>query len=121
MSWDLTSYFPRFDGPEMREFKAALANEVRALSARAATIPPLSKKSATAWEDIVIRNEDLTRRMSHLGSYISCLASSDARNEEYRKEEAALARLRAEFSRVRVELLRAVRKSTDEVFSSFLS
>jgi oligoendopeptidase F len=119
--WDLTSYFPQFNGPEMREFKEALAQEVSALSTRAAGLPRLSKKNASAWEDIVIRNEDLTRRLSHLGSYISCLASADARNEGFRKEEAALARLRAECAKIRVELLRAVKEATDEVFSFFIN
>jgi oligoendopeptidase F len=119
--WDLTSYFPQFNGPEMREFKEVLVRDVAALSNRAATLPRLGRKSAAAWEDIVIRHEDLTQRMSHLGSYIGCLASSDARNEEYKREEAELARMRAEFGRVRVELLRAVRETTDDVFSSFIN
>jgi oligoendopeptidase F len=119
--WDLTSYFPQFNGPEIREFKEVLVRDVAALSTRAATLPRLGRKSAAAWEDIVIRHEDLTQRMSHLGSYIGCLASSDARNEEYKREEAELARMRAEFGRVRVELLRAVRETTDDVFSSFIN
>ena len=29
MTWDLTSYFPHFDGPEMRLFKEALRTDVR--------------------------------------------------------------------------------------------
>jgi oligoendopeptidase F len=57
-------------------------------------------ESASAWEDILLRNEDLSRRMSHFGSYIGCLASSDARNEAYMKEEAELTRTRAELAKV---------------------
>jgi oligoendopeptidase F len=119
MNWDLTSYFPEFDGREMREFKHALARDVADLTRRAAAVPRLTKKSAPAWEKIVIRNEELTRRMSHLGSYVNCLASSDARNEAYHTEEAAVARMRAELGKVRVELLRALREATDDVFFSF--
>ena len=119
MTWDLTSYFPHFDGPEMRLFKEALRSDVAALREQAAALPPLSEESADAWEQVLARNEDLSRRLSHLSSYISCLASSDARNEAYLKEEAGLARQRAELAKVRIELLRGVKDVSDEVFSSF--
>jgi oligoendopeptidase F len=121
MTWDLTSYFPEFDGPEMREFKDGLAKDIAALKVCATALPRLTKKSASSWEAMVLRHEDLTRRMSHLGSYISCLASSDARNEAYRKEEASLTRVRAEFAKLKVELLRAVKEVTDDAFSYFIS
>jgi oligoendopeptidase F len=119
MTWDLTSYFPQFDGSEMRQFKAALRNDVGSLREQAAALPPLTEESADAWEQVLTGNEDLSRRLSHLSSYISCLASSDARNEAYLKEESGLARQRAELAKVRIELLRAMRDVSDEVFSSF--
>ena len=119
MTWDLTSYFPQFDGPEMLLFKEALGSDVASLREQSAALPPLTEANAEAWEQVLTRNEDLSRRMSHLSSYISCLASSDARNEAYLKEEAGLARQRAELAKVRIELLRAVKNISDEVFSSF--
>jgi len=119
MTWDLTSYFAQFDGPEMRRFKEALRSDVASLHKQAAALPPLSEESADPWEQVLVRNEDLARRLSHLSSYISCLASSDARNEAYLKEEAELARQRAELAKVRIELLRAVKHVSDAVFSSF--
>ena len=120
MTWDLTSYFPQFDGPEMRQFKEALRADVAALREQAAALPSVDpKKAPTPGKQVLARNEDLSRRMSHLGSYISCLASSDARNEAYLKEEAGLTRQRAELAKVRIELLRAVKDASDEVFSSF--
>jgi oligoendopeptidase F len=119
MTWDLASYFPRFNGPEMLQFKEALRNDIAALKDSAAALQALTNETASFWQEIVTRNEDLTRRMSHLSSYIGCLASADARNEDYLKEEAALARTRAESAKIRVELLRAVKDSDDEVFSSF--
>ena len=118
MNWDLTSYFPQFNGPEMLRFKAALQEEVVSLKQSAGSLPPLRSDNTSAWEEVLLRNEDLSRRMSHLNSYVSCLASADAYNEEYRKEEAALVRLRAEFGKVRVELLRAFKDASEEVFSS---
>jgi oligoendopeptidase F len=121
MTWDLTSYFPQFDGTEMRLFKEALRTDVAALREEAAAIPPLSEENADAWEQVLFRNEDLSRRLSHLSSYISCLASSDARNEAYLKEEAELAQQRAELAKVKIEMLRAVQHASDEIFSSLTS
>jgi len=119
MTWDLTSYFPEFNGGEMLQFKEALRQDVEALKQNAVALAPLDNANAPDWEGIFLRHEDLLRRMSHLGSYISCLASSDARNEAYLKEEAALARLRAEIAKVRIELLRAVKNSSEETLASF--
>ena len=120
-TWDLTSYFPEFNGPEMLQFKEALRHDIASLRDKAALLPILTDASLAAWEEVLARGEDLTRRMSHLSSYISCLASSDARNEDYLKEEAALALLRAEFAKVRIEYLRAFKGATDAVFAQFLA
>jgi oligoendopeptidase F len=120
MTWDLSSYFPEFNGAEMLQFKDALRSDIGALKDKAARLPVLTDASAAAWEEVLISGEDLTRRMSHLSSYISCLASADARNEAFLKEEAALTRLRAEFAKVRIEYLRAFKGPTDETFAALL-
>jgi oligoendopeptidase F len=120
-TWDLSSYFPDFNGPAMLQFKEALRRDIAALRDQAAALPSLSESSAAAWDEVLLRGEDLTRRMSHLSSYIGCLAASDARNEEYLKEEAALARLRAEFVKVRIEFLRAFKGASDPAFAAFLA
>jgi len=121
MTWDLTSYFPEFNGAEMLQFKEALRRDVETLKQSAAALAPLQDADTDAWEGILLRHEDLLRRMSHLGSYVGCLASADARNEAYLKEEAALARLRAEIAKVKIELLRAVKNSGDAIFASFIA
>ena len=117
MTWDLTSYFPEFDGPQMRGFKHAIRADASALIQAAAALPELNEASAALWEDILLRSEDLSRRMSHLGSYVSCLASSDGRNEAYLREEAETTRLRADLAKVRIELLRAFKTVSDKFFA----
>jgi len=117
MTWDLTSYFPEFDGAEMRAFKQAIRADISALIQASAALPDLNETSAAAWEDILLRAEDLSRRMSHLGSYVSCLASSDGRNEAYLREEAEITRVRAELAKVRIELLRAFKNAADAIFA----
>ncbi len=119
MTWDLTSYFPEFHGPEMLHFKEVIRRDVAALQSTSARLPTLNSRSAPKWQDVLLRNEDLSRRMSHLGSYIGCLAASDARDERYQKEEAELTRIRAELAKVRIELLRAFKSTTDKAFVGF--
>ncbi len=119
MTWDLTTYFPEFDGPEMLRFKEALRRDIESLKRSSTALPPLQDDNADAWEQVLLRNEDLLRRMSHLSSYIGCLAASDARNEAYLMEEAALGRMRAEHSKIRIDLLRALKNATGEAFLAF--
>jgi oligoendopeptidase F len=121
MTWDLTSYFREFNGAEMLQFKAALRSDITTLQREAAALPALTKDNAQAWERLLLSNEDLARRMSHLSSYISCLASADALNEAYVQEEAALARWRAEVAKIRAEFLRALNGADDNVFSNLLA
>jgi len=121
MTWDLISYFPEFNGPEMRRFKEELRADVASLKQEAASISELTNETAAKWEAVVLRTEDLSRRMSHLSSYVGCLASSDGRNEAYLQEESSLVRLRAESAKIRIELLRAFRSSSDEIFSAFIA
>jgi len=121
MTWDLTSYFGECNGPEMRQFKAAIGSDIVALQSTAAGLPTLNAQSADSWEDILLRNEELARRMSHLGSYIGCLAAADARNESYQTEEAELTRTRAELAKLRIELMRAFKVTDDKIFAKFCS
>lgn len=119
MNWDLSSYFPEFDGPEMTRFKEALQSDVARLRENAARLSSLDPETADAWEEVFLKSEELQIRLSHLGSYIGCLAASDSRNEAYLREEAALALMRAEFAKLKVELLRALKEASDELFDSF--
>ena len=118
MTWDLTTYFPAFNGAEMLQFKEAIRKDVAVMQRAAASLPVLDTASAADWETLFLRHEDIMRRMSHLGSYVGCLAASDARNEAYLKEEAELTRSRAEISKIRIEFLRAVKAADDESFTT---
>jgi oligoendopeptidase F len=120
MTWDLTSYFPEFNGPEMIAFKDALGREIDLLRNRAASLSMLSSETEQDWEEVLIQYEDLQRRLSHLSSYVGCLAAADSRNEAYLKESSSLARMRAEFSKIRVEALRAVKECSEECFAGFI-
>lgn len=91
MDWDLTTYFPTFEGLEYRQFTDGLELDLEQLR------QPLDRETASpdALIDRVLAFEDATSRFSHLASYLSCLTAADSANEAYAKEEAALAQLRA--------------------------
>ncbi|NKB66289.1 MAG: hypothetical protein GKR89_04440 [Candidatus Latescibacteria bacterium] len=121
MNWNLDSYFPQFDGPQMRQFKSALAADMAVLGQEAAELAPLAKDTVAVWEAVFVRYEDILARLSHLGSYIGCLTAADARNEVYAREEGALARLEAENAKIDVELQRACKGADDIVFDDLAS
>jgi len=73
MDWDLTSYFPEFNGPEMRRFKKDLQKDIASLQKEATALPSLDHESQAEWEKVFLKNEDILRRLSHLSSYIGCL------------------------------------------------
>lgn len=119
MNWDLTSYFPEFNGNEMMAFKERLDQDINSLLEKATALPSLGSENVGAWERVVLQSEEIQARLSHLSSYVSCLGSADSRNEDYRKEEAWLARLRAQFSKVRIEFLRAIKHASEDLFAAF--
>ncbi len=120
VKWDLTSYFPAFNGPEMIKFKRKLAADIAALQKKAAGLPPLSNKTAGDWEKLILAAEDSETRLSHLFSYVGCLSAADAANEAYQAEEASLSTLAAEYSKFAVDVLRAFKDVPEKVFAAFI-
>ncbi|MHC4914320.1 MAG: M3 family oligoendopeptidase [Planctomycetota bacterium] len=119
--WDLTSYFPAFDGPEMREFKEKLSADIESLQQRAGALEPLSADNAEKWENVYLLAEDAGARLGHVFSYVGCLSAADAANDAYSAEEAKLRLLSAEFGKFGVDLLRALRDVDDTVFTAFIA
>jgi len=118
--WDLTGYFPKFDGPEMRKFKTRLAADLAALQKKAVKLPPLSAKTANDWEKLLLAAENIEARLGHIFSYVTCLESADADKEEYAAESARLYSLHAEYSKFSVDMLRAFKGVPEKVFAAFI-
>lgn len=117
--WDLGSFFPAFDGPEMRAFKERLRADVAALQEQAAGAGALSPATAERWEQVVLRLEDIEARLGHITAYVECLGAAEAANEAYSREEALLAQLGAEADKAEVDLLHAFKQAGEEVFAAF--
>lgn len=117
--WDLTAYFPAFEGAEHRAFIAALEADAKGLLDDASKLPALDAPSAPMLSAIVARWEDAMARVGHLFSYTNCLTSADGANEQYQQAEAKLGTLRATFEKVGTELKRALGKASDADFAAF--
>ena len=122
-TWDLTSYFPTFDGPSYRVFRAALAADLKTQLARATALAALSATpgSARDWAAAFVGWEDLIVRLTHFSSYLGCLSAADSASEAYQAEEAALSMLAAEESKVKTQLLRGLRPADDAAFAALLA
>ncbi len=118
--WTLTSYFPVFDGPEMKAFKQTLENDIQALVAAAEPLPVLDAACAPVWEKIVLDLEDIHQRLGHWSSYLSCLEAAHADDERYPRERGAINQARAALEYVDIELVRAFKTAVHIDFESFV-
>jgi oligoendopeptidase F len=119
VTWDLTSYFPEFDGAAMRGFKGKLREDIEALQRAAGELDPLGEATAGPWEEILLKAEDLYARFSHIYSYVECLGAAHSENEAYSREMAELTQLLAEVEKFDVDVLRAFKDVSDGVFEAF--
>ncbi|MFC1857893.1 M3 family oligoendopeptidase [Thermodesulfobacteriota bacterium] len=119
--WDLTSYFPEFDGSAMQEFKEKLRRDIAEIQQQAFNLGSLGEKTADRWERIILSAEDIESRLGHLSSYLSCLEAADAQNESYSRERAELINISAEFEKFDVDILHAFKSSENDFFENFVA
>jgi len=119
MNWDLSSYFPEFNGSEMIAFKEKLKSDIDETRDNASKLEHITVENQDKWEVIFLRYEELDSRYSHLSSYIGCLSSADAYNEQFLKEEADIIVLGADFSKLKNEMLRCLQKADLELVNEF--
>ncbi len=117
MDWDLSTYFPEFKGKEMNEFRSELEKMIKTTYEKALKLKDNSGDIGS-WSEILIDIEDLSRKYSHIRSYIGCLASADANNQDYLKEEADFSIIGSEFQKIEVVVLSTLEDMTDEMVSS---
>ena len=120
VQWDLSGYFPEFNGPAMLKFKKDLAADLASLQKKAAKLAPLSTKTAEDWEKLLLTAEDIGTRLGHISSYAGCLEAAHADKDEYAAESAKLSSMDAEFSKFIMDLLRAFKEVSEKVFSAFI-
>ncbi len=120
VKWDLSGYFPSFNGPEMIVFKNKLAADISSLQKKAARLAPLSARTAGDWEKLLLAAESAETRLGHVSSYVGCLEAAHADKDDYASESAKLSSFYAEYSKFGVDMLRAFKDVPDKVFTAFL-
>jgi oligoendopeptidase F len=120
-NWDLTAYFPEFDGPDHRAFREDYEKRLAKTLARARSLGPLRDESAGDWATLILDLEDLGARALHLFSFIHCLTAAHSKDERYQASKAALSVIDAERDKIHVRLLAALRDASDEVFEKLLA
>ncbi|MBU1107104.1 MAG: M3 family oligoendopeptidase [Candidatus Riflebacteria bacterium] len=117
--WDLTSYFNAFNSPEMKSFKSEMNGLISKMQSATGSMGTLDAKNQAEWEQLFIDYEQLTKKISHYGSYVGCLHAADANNEDYARESAEADSISAEFSKIDTNLKMGLKKASDQDFSSF--
>jgi oligoendopeptidase F len=121
MVWDLTSYFPSFEGPELAEFKQQLKSDIDDLQTLGSQLASLTLSNLELWETALLKAEDLSVRRAHIGSYVSNLSAADASNEDYMQENAALATFSAGFSKFEADLLLGLKAADAAAFDALVA
>jgi oligoendopeptidase F len=118
--WDMTPYFPEFDGSAYREFRASLGADVASLLDEVRSAEALSEESSSDWAALLLRLEEIASRSAHLQSYLHCLGAADGRDEAVQREAAAAAVLGAEISKIFVVVRAAFREVEADVFQRLI-
>ncbi len=120
LRWDLSPYFPSFDGPEYRQFVETYRRDIEELLDAWPRLGPLTAQTKDAWVDALLRLEALGVRGSHLGSYLSCLSSADTESEPIQEAYAGLTALRAQQSKIWVLAQSGFKQAGDADFQALL-
>lgn len=95
--WDLTSFFPEFDGPEYREHIQSIEKDIDGLARLAESLATLEAGNLDPWVELFLLDETILARYSHWSSYVGCLAATDAQNERYQQESGRASQIGARF------------------------
>lgn len=102
--WSLDSWFSGFGSQDYQDFKKALVEDVETLQREAG----LLGSDLEAIAKVLSLYESFGDRLWHLAAYIGCLSADDANNEAVKTDEAWIATLEAESSKMLASLRSAL-------------
>ena len=117
-NWDLSLFFDKLGGEDYRNFRDDYKSGIAGLLERARALGSLTTDNASDWAALLVDDEKLTIRASHLGCYLYCLISDNAADEEANGEIANLEVMGAEHEKVGVYFLAAIKNASDEAFKA---
>ncbi len=115
--WSLESWFSGFGKPDYIKFKATLVRDVEVLKAKAAVL----RRGKAGLLSAINAAEALTDRLSHLSAYLGCLSADDANDEAVKADEAWIATLEAENTKLMASIRSALAALSEAAFTSLLA
>lgn len=115
--WSLDSWFSGLGKPDYVDFKTALVRDVESLKGQAAALTD----DTAAIARVINEMEAYSDRLFHLSAYLGCLSADDANDEAVKADEAWIATLEAEFTKLRASLQSVLAALSDAAFATLLA
>jgi oligoendopeptidase F len=115
--WSLDSWFSGFGRPDYVAFKQALTRDAAALQADAAALNTDTGEMAR----VLTAFERLGDEIGHISSYLGCLSADDANDEAVKADEAWLATLEAEYTKLSAQLQSVLAALDADAFGELLA
>ncbi len=120
MDWDLTSYFPEFNGSDYNTFKTQLIQDLKDLDQNLTELGAITPDNLSDASEWICDYEQARAKLGHIASYLSCLNSADSANEAYQKDEAWFSEFAADFSKVDARLNSVIGRMDADTFAALL-
>ena len=98
--WSLDSWFTAFGSEDYNEFKVKLSSDVASLRKTAETLSDDPKVIA----ELIAAYEAFGDRLGHIAAYLGCLSADNANDEAVKADEAWIAGLEAEHTKLSAAL-----------------
>ncbi len=115
--WDLSPWFDDF-GPEFDAWLDRCADDLTALDARIAALPPLTPDAIEPWAAALLDLEAATVARQHARVYASARAAADVKDERARAASARLSRLGAEDDGIEARIIDRFGVADDAAFEA---
>lgn len=119
-NWDLRPFFSALTAPDYEEFRSVFEGDVVRLAKEIHALPELEWECLEPWIQFLVEFEELGARERHLGAYLGCLGSADARDELTQREIAHYSVQSAEMEKVKVALRARLADAPLEGFTALI-
>lgn len=120
-TWDLTALFPEFDGPAYRTFRDGWHTLVNEVHASIEALGPLSPQTLDRWADFMCARETISTQRGHLGCYLGCLSSADARDDGVKSQSDDLDVWDARVEGLDSRFIAAIKDADPKVWGALLT
>ncbi len=120
-SWDLKDFYPNYGGPEYTSHWAYLEKTISDFKAQIVSNGALTESSAADWADFYDRLEHYGLELGHMSSYLGCLSSADALNDDYKRDLAKLSAFSPQIEEVMEKFQLVLGQAEERDFEALLA